>query len=115
MSTFSSPHAYSAAPVRGRKACSTLPGGARGSGTTSRRTPSPSGLVESHAVFPLMAQLERELRNCRREAYLYMKRHDAVWLQKVEAHVRTENEGKEDAEPARARRWEGAGCGRGGG
>ena len=44
-----------------------------------------------------------------------MKRHDAVWLQKVEAHVRTENEGKEDAEPARARRWEGAGCGRGGG
>ena len=30
-----------------------------------------------------------------------MKRHDAVWLQKVEAHVRTENEGKAPSRRAR--------------
>ena len=108
----SSPHAYSAAPVRGRKACSNLPGGVRGSGTTSRRTcASPSGLVESHAVFPLMAQLERELRNCRREAYLYMKRHNALWLQKVLR--RTCARRMRGRRRAGAWRWEGAGCGRG--
>ena len=27
-------------------------------------------------MFPLMAQLERELRICRREVYLFMRQHD---------------------------------------
>ena len=48
------------------------------------------GLTEGHTVFPLMAQLERELRTCRRQVYLYMKQHDPVWLGTVEAHVRKE-------------------------
>ena len=56
------------------------------------------GLTEGHTVFPLMAQLERELRMCRRQVYLYMKQHDPVWLETVEAHVR-----KEKAPSPRAR------------
>ena len=65
------------------------------------------GLAELHPVFPLMAQLEAELCSCRREVYCYVMQHDAAWLQKVEAHVRKEK-------APRARRREGAGCGRGG-
>ena len=33
------------------------------------------GLVEEYPMFPLMVQLERELRGCRREVYRYMGRH----------------------------------------
>ena len=46
------------------------------------------GLVEEYLMFPLMVQLERELRGCRREVYRYMGQHDAAWLAGVEAHVR---------------------------
>ena len=49
-------------------------------------------------MFPLVAQLEGELRSCRREVYCYVMQHDAAWLQKVEAHVR-----KEKAPSRRAR------------
>ena len=45
-----------------------------------------------------MAQLERELRICRREVYPFMKEHDPAWLEKAEAHVR-----KEKAPTPRAR------------
>tara|TARA_B110001469_G_scaffold110783_1_gene112618 strand:+ start:743 stop:904 length:162 start_codon:yes stop_codon:yes gene_type:complete len=37
-----------------------------------------------------MARLERELCGCRCEVYLYMRQHDAAWLEtveRVEAHV----------------------------
>ena len=33
-------------------------------------------------------QLEAELRECRREVYAYVQRHDAAWLRGVEDHVR---------------------------
>ena len=50
-----------------------------------------------------MARLERELRMCRREVYLYMRQHDPVWLETVETHVR-----KEKAPSPRARGGGGA-------
>jgi hypothetical protein len=49
-----------------------------------------------------MARLERELCGCRCEVYLYMRQHDAAWLEtveRVEAHVH-----KEKAEEAPSRR-----------
>ena len=46
------------------------------------------GLQESRPVLPLVAQLEAELRECRREVYAYVQRHDAAWLRGVEDHVR---------------------------
>ena len=49
-------------------------------------------------MFPLMAQLESELRICRHEVYLFMRQHDPAWLEKAEAHVR-----KEKAPTPRAR------------
>ena len=52
------------------------------------------GLVEEYPMFPLMVQLERELRGCRREVYRYMGRHDAAWLAGVEAHVREAKAGE---------------------
>ena len=52
------------------------------------------GLAEEHPMLPLMVQLERELRGCRREVYRYMGRHDAAWLAKVEAHVREAKAGE---------------------
>ena len=52
------------------------------------------GLREEYPRFPLMAQLERELRGCRREVYLHMERHDAAWLAGVEAHVREAKAGE---------------------
>jgi hypothetical protein len=52
------------------------------------------GLMEEHPMFPLMAQLERELRGCRREVYLHMGLHDAAWRAGVEAHVREEKAGE---------------------
>ena len=39
-------------------------------------------------MLPLVAQLEAELRECRREVYSYVQRHDAAWLRGVEDHVR---------------------------
>jgi hypothetical protein len=52
------------------------------------------GLVEEYLMFPLMVQLERELRGCRREVYRYMGQHDAAWLAGVEAHVREARAGE---------------------
>ena len=46
------------------------------------------GLQASHPTLPLVAQLEAELRVCRREVYAYVQRHDAAWLRGVEDHVR---------------------------
>ena len=46
------------------------------------------GLQESSPALPLVAQLERELRDCRHEVYAYVQRHDAAWLRGVEDHVR---------------------------
>ena len=50
-----------------------------------------------------MARLERELCGCRCEVYLYMRQHDAAWLEtveRVEAHVHKEK-AEDGAEPAR--------------
>ena len=47
------------------------------------------GLRASHQTLPLVAQLEAELRVCRREVYAYVQQHDAAWLRGVEDHVRT--------------------------
>jgi hypothetical protein len=52
------------------------------------------GLAEEYPMLPLMVQLERELRGCRREVYRYMGRHDAAWLAGVEAHVREARAGE---------------------
>ena len=53
------------------------------------------GLQASHPALPLVAQLEAELRVCRREVYTYgtgpvryVRQHDAAWLRGVEDHVR---------------------------
>ena len=66
------------------------------------------GLTEGHTVFPLMAQLERELRMCRRQVYLYMKQHDPAhgWRRLRHTCARRRR---------RARRRGGANCGGGGG
>ena len=45
------------------------------------------GLQASHPTLPLVAQLEAELRACRREVYAYVQQHDAAWLRGVEDHV----------------------------
>ena len=71
------------------------------------------GLAETIPMFPLMAQLESELRICRHEVYLFTRQHDPAWLEKAEAHVRKEKAPTPD--PARARRRGAADCGRGGG
>ena len=48
-----------------------------------------TGTVQaSHPTLPLVAQLEAELRACRREVYAYVRQHDAAWLRGVEDHVR---------------------------
>ena len=46
------------------------------------------GLRASHQTLPLVAQLEAELRVCRREVYAYVQQHDSAWLRGVEDHVR---------------------------